>query len=373
MAKRVLVLGGYGNFGTFITRRLARAHDLTVIVAGRSAQRARTLAGETGAEWAEIDVSGDLDGHLRTLKPDILVHTCGPFQEQGYEVAQAAIRNRVHYLDIADGRRFVTGVEALNDAATAAGVLVVSGASTVPGLTSAVFVHHAPEFAAVDAIDAGVATAQKTSLGVATAKAVLSYAGRPFATLADGRMRTVHGWQGLRWHRFRGLGWRLLGDCDVPDLQLFPQRVRGLRAVRFGGGLELAVLHLGLWSLTWFVRMRMVPNLAGAAPALAAAARLFDGFGTGDSGFYMEITGRGPSGGPRRLVFEMTARAGDGAVIPCLPAVVLALKLARGETFQRGAMPCFGLVDLGDLLDELRPLRASVEVSRSAADDPGVA
>lgn len=42
-------------------------------------------------------------------------------------------------------------------------------------------------------------------------------------------MRTVHGWQGLRWHRFRDLGWRPLGHCDVPDLALFPQRVAGLR------------------------------------------------------------------------------------------------------------------------------------------------
>jgi len=367
MGKRVLVLGGYGNFGTFITRRLSRERDLTVIVAGRSAPKARELAGRLDAEWVQLDVSEALDAHLKRLKPDILVHTCGPFQDQGYAVAEAAIRNGVHYLDLADGRRFVAGIAALDEAARAAGVAVVSGASTVPGLTSAVFSHYAPGFAAVDAIDAGIATAQKTNRGLATIRAVLSYAGKPFGTLSGGRMRTVHGWQGLRWHRFRDLGWRPLGHCDVPDLVLFPERVPGLKDVSFRGGLELPVLHLGLWSLTWLVRLGIVPNLAVAAPVLARAAQLFDVFGTQDSGFYLEITGDGPSGRPQRVVFELTARGGDGPMIPCLPAVVLVLQLARRQSGRGGAMPCFGLVALTDLFDELSQLRVNWEVSRSPA------
>lgn len=367
MGKRVLVLGGYGNFGTFVSRRLACEHDLTVIVAGRSMSRARALAGKLGAEWAQLDAQGDLDRHLSRLQPDILVHTCGPFQDQGYDVAEAAIRHGVHYLDLADARRFVAGIGVLDAAARAAGVVVVSGASTVPGLTSAVFGAYAPGFEAVDAIDAGIATAQKTNRGLATIRAVLSWAGKPVATLSGGRMRNVYGWQGLRWRRFRGLGWRPLCHCDVPDLTLFPERVPGLRDVGFGGGLELSVLHLGLWSLSFLVRFGVVGDLAVAAPALAAAARLFDVFGTADSGFYMEISGCGAAGVPQRVVFDLTARGGDGPMIPCLPAVVLALQLAGGEVGWRGARPCFGVVDLRDLLEELRRLKVSWEVRRLLA------
>lgn len=363
MGKRVLVLGGYGNFGTFVSRRLSREHDLTVIVAGRSAAKARQLAGELDAEWAQLDVSEGLDAPLSRLKPDVVVHTCGPFQDQGYAVAEAAIRHGVHYLDLADGRRFVAGIGVLDAAARAAGVVVVSGASTVPGLTSAVFGAYAPRFEAVDAIDAGIATAQQTNRGLATTRGVLSWAGKPVATLAGGRMRTVYGWQGLRWRRFRGLGWRPQCHCDVPDLTLFPQRVPGLKDVRFGGGLELSVLHVGLWGLSFLVRFGVVRNLAAAAPALVGAARLFDVFGTQDSGFYMEISGRGASGVPQRVVFDLVARAGDGPMIPCLPAVVLALQLARGAVGWRGAGPCFGVVALDDLLNEMRALRVSWEVS----------
>jgi hypothetical protein len=364
MTKRVLVLGGYGNFGTPIARRLCREAELTVIVAGRSQQKASALAGELNAEWAQVDVNADLDGTLKNLKPDIVIHTSGPFQDQGYGVAQACIRNGVHYLDLADGRDFVAGVGGLDEAARAAGVLVVSGVSTVPGFTSAVLAKYCCAFEAVEAIDFGIATAQKTGRGLATVKAVLSYVGTPFKTLIDGQMRNVHGWQDLRWRRFRGLGWRALGNCDVPDLALFPQHMPSLRTVRFRAGLELPLLHLGLWILTWLVRFRMVPNLRAAAPVLLEVSRLFDFFGTDDSGFYMAMTGRASGGQRRQVVFELTAHGGEGLMIPCTPAVVLALTLARGGIKQRGAMPCIGLLDLDDILGELRPLRITWQVSR---------
>jgi NAD(P)-dependent dehydrogenase (short-subunit alcohol dehydrogenase family) len=364
MTKRVLLLGGYGNFGTFIARRLSREPDLAVIVAGRSEEKARALAGQLDAGWAQLDIFAGLDGHLERLNPDIVIHTSGPFQEQGYGVADACIRNGVHYLDLADGRDFVTNVVRLDAAARAADVLAVSGASTVPGLTSAVVRKYEGEFEALDAIDAGIATAQKTNRGIATVQAVLGYAGKPFKTLADGQMRDVYGWQGLHRRSFRDLGWRLMGNCDVPDLALFPQFIPGLRTMRFHGGLELPILHVGLWSLTWLVRLGIVPNLSIAASALSGLSHLFDRFGTDDSGFYVTITGRAPGGRPRRVVFDLTARAGDGLMIPCTPAIVLALKLARGEIHERGAMPCFGLLDLDDILSELRALRVTWETSR---------
>jgi hypothetical protein len=107
-----------------------------------------------------------------------------------------------------------------------------------------------------------------------------------------------------------------------------------------------------------------VPNLRAAAPALSALSHLFDMFGTDDSGFYMEMIGRAPGGQPLKIVFDLTARAGDGLMIPCTPAIALALKLANGEMKRRGAMPCFGLLELDDILHELRPLRVTWEVSR---------
>jgi hypothetical protein len=364
MPKRILLVGGYGNFGTFIAERLSRERELTLIVAGRSEQKARALAEPLSAEWARIDIFAGLDEQIKKIRPDILVHTSGPFQGQGYEVAEACIRNRVHYLDLADGREFVAEIGRLDKAAKAAGTVVVSGASTVPGLTSAVLTKYAAEFSVLEAVDFGIATAQKTNRGLATVKAVLGYAGKPFSTLVDGKMRDLYGWQDLGWRKFPGLGWRSLANCDVPDLALFPTWFPTLETVRFRAGLELPLLQIGLWALTWPVRIGLLPNLLVAAPMLLGISRWFDVFGTDDSGFYMEMQGRGAHGQPKRVVFDLTARAADGLMIPCTPAIVLALRLAKGEIAQRGAMPCLGLPDLDDILRELRELRITWQVSR---------
>ncbi len=196
-------------------------------------------------------------------------------------------------------------------------------------------------------------------------KAVLGYAGKPFKTLIDGQMKDVYGWQGLWWRKFRGLGWRPLGNCDVPDLELFPKHFPNLKTIRFRGGLELPLLHFGLWALTWPVRIGLMPNLRKFAPALLGVSRLFDVLGTNDSGFYVEMNGCGANGKRKQIVFDLTARAGDGLMIPCTPAIVLALGLARGEVDQRGAMACIGLVKLDDILLELGALRITWEISLS--------
>jgi short subunit dehydrogenase-like uncharacterized protein len=138
MSTRVLVIGGYGNFGGLIARRISREPGIDLVIAGRSEQKARTVADAIGAKWLIIDLPRTLDAALDSAKPDIIIHTSGPFQTQGYEVAEACIRHRSHYIDLADGRDFVAKIGQLDEPAKTAGILIISGASTVPALSSAI-------------------------------------------------------------------------------------------------------------------------------------------------------------------------------------------------------------------------------------------
>jgi hypothetical protein len=91
---------------------------------------------------------------------------------------------------------------------------------------------------------------------------------------------------------------------------------------------------------------------------------MFDSFGTGDSGFYMEIGGRSAIGGAAHSVrFDLTAHAGDGLLIPCIPAIVLAIRLGKDQIAMRGAHPYVGLIELDAILDELKTLRITWAVS----------
>jgi saccharopine dehydrogenase-like NADP-dependent oxidoreductase len=81
----------------------------------------------------------DLAQQLRALDIGLVIHTAGPFQAQDYGVAQAAAQAGCHYIDLADGRRFVCDFPAaMHGAFSSAGRTAVTGASTVPALSSAV-------------------------------------------------------------------------------------------------------------------------------------------------------------------------------------------------------------------------------------------
>jgi hypothetical protein len=357
---RAVVLGGYGNFGALISARLARDPACAVIVAGRDASKAREHADRIGAAAARIDTrDAALAAALAAEGAQLVISTAGPFQGQDYHVAKAAIDAGAHYLDIADGRAFVTGIVSLDDAARRRGVLVVSGASSVPALSCAVVDRFAAEFSELREIDIGISTSARRP-GAATFEGVLGYSGKPFMQWRDGAWSTVHGWQGLRRHSFSGEhGTRWLGDCDVPDLAILPARYASARTVRFGAGVELRSAQLGLWLLSWGVRSGIIRSAAAWAPVLGRAAHAMQRFGTGRSAMFVTLRGRGLEGAEHVRRWELLAHGEDGAQIPCIAAVRLARKIAAGEVEIRGAMPCVGLLTLDEFMDEWTDLKVT--------------
>ncbi len=363
MIKRVLIIGGYGNFGSFITKKLAQESNIQVIIAGRSLDKAQALASTLEAihapEVVQLDIHDGFIDVLTEIKPDILIHTSGPFQAQGYDVAKACIVLGCHYIDLADGREFVDGITSLDDQAKDKDVLVVSGASSVPCLTSALVDYYRDEFETLEMLDYGITTAQKTARGLATTAAILSYTGKTIPTLIDEKMTGIYGWQGLRARKYPELGWRLLGNCDVPDLVLFLKRYPELKTVRFYAGVEIPFIHITLWALSWLVRIGLIKSLEKAAPLMLKISYLFDWLGSANSAFHMELSGKDRDGAGKLIKFELTARSGDGPYIPCMPAILMAKKLVADEVNQTGAYPCMGFITKDEYLGALSDMDIS--------------
>jgi len=349
----VLILGGYGNFGKRIAAALV-ADGIGVVIAGRSREKAQGLVDELTpglANVAVFDAFAGLDQQLKALKPRVVINTCGPFQGSDYSIAQACIRNRVHYIDLADGRDFVTGITVLHADAQAAGIAVISGASTVPGLSSAVLEHFALEFSQIDKMRYGISPGQQAERGLATTRAILGYVGRPLAPFPS-RRQTAYGWQDIHRQHYPGLGKRWMANCDIPDLDLFGPRY-GIKAIRFSAGLELGFLHIGLWALSWLVRMGVPVNLAQFAGPMLRASDTFNRFGSADGGMHVILSGVDHGGKPHRRSWFIVARNGDGPQIPTIPAVLLASDLVRGVAVEIGAQPCVGMVSLRRYMDAL--------------------
>lgn len=367
MPKRALVIGGYGNFGSYIAKELSTETNIQLIIAGRSKQKAdafkATLSAANEVETTSLDIKKDFHNQLENLQADIVIHTSGPFQGQSHQVAEACVKHGCHYIDLADAREYVCGISILNEQALNKGLLLVSGASSIPGLSSAIIDHYLNNFSSLDKVEYGISTAQSTNRGTATTAAILTYTGKPFKALTHGKMQTIYGWQSLHKRYFTGLGKRFQGNCDVPDLSLFPNRYPTLNTQRFYAGQELGILHIGLWLLSWLARYKLLPNLKNYAGFLQKVSFLFDLFGSDKSGFYMDMCGLDKAGIQQSIQFNLVARSAHGPLIPCMPAILLTKKIADGSIKTRGAMPCLGLITLKEYLNSLKKLDITWETS----------
>lgn len=371
--RSVVVLGGYGNFGRRVVADLVRDRDHRVIIAGRDAKQARALADEVGApaEAVVLDTRAkNLAAELQRLGASVVVHTAGPFQGQDYAVAHACIEARAHYVDLADARAFVCGINALDDAARRNDVLVVSGASSVPALSAAVVDMLQPQFATIESIEHGITSGAKPP-GLAAMAGVLGYAGKPIRQWRDGEWRTTFGWQELTRQSYpQPLGARWLANCDVPDLELFPQRYPSARTVVFRAGVAMAASMFITSAASWLVRAGLLPSLTPFVPTLHRAALAIESFGSKCSGMHVTVRGLDLHSRPTSRTWSLLAANNHGPQVPCFPAIALARKLLRGEVTTRGAMPCMGLLTVDEILAVGRGLEltTAVQVAGECSD-----
>lgn len=362
---RVLVIGGYGFFGSRLVHILARQPNLSVVVCGRSLAAAQALVEKllpgAHARLEAQAVDTDAPTFLKTLQTvdsDVVVHTAGPFQGQDYRVAEACIEAKTHYIDLSDGRQFVSGIGVLNAAAERAGKLVISGASSVPALSSAVADALAEGLGQVISIEIGISPGNRTERGLSTVEAILGYCGKRLPP----HTRTAEvGWRRTYSHQYPPpVGRRLLSPCDVPDLVLLGPRYAGNPAVRFGAGLELKLLHRGMNCMALLSGLGVVRNWADHAKTLKRAADWFRRWGSDAGAMHVSVTGFDDAGRAVRRGWHLIATEGDGPFVPTLAAAALVRKLAAGEVLPAGARPCMGLLALDDFLVEAQGMHITM-------------
>ena len=353
MRYRILVLGGYGIFGQRIAKRLAQRDNIHVIIAGRDRDKAlaykQALLSElpqTSISTQQCDVhnADSLTHAIKASRCQLVINTCGPFQSQDYVCPVTAIKNNVHYIDLADARDYVCGFHKLNELAQRYGVLAITGASSVPALSGAIVDAIASSFQHIETIDIGINPGNQTPRGIATVRSILSYCGKPFLSWQHGKWQPLTGWQSLSRRVYpQPMGKRWLSNCDIPDLTLFHNCYPDAKSIRFQAGLELGLLHLGTWLLSWCVRWGWLNNAARYANGLKHISEWFYRFGSTIGGMHVEVTGRDQQQRLRNTWY-LIAQHGHGPQVPCTAAVILAEKFAAGLLHQTGADTCLDYI-----------------------------
>lgn len=357
------MVGAYGTFGRLICHELVKDPVVELVVAGRSLEKAEAFC-ELLLDYDPVNlpfaVAIDLNERrliesLSEVHPDLLINTCGPFQLRDYRVAEACIEFGVNYIDLADGRDFVNNFSSLDASAKKHQVLCVSGASTVPGVSSAVVDKYAVDFSKIDSINIAISPGNKSERGLATVAAILSYTGKPFDVWSKGKWQKKFGWMNSQKIQFGPLvGERWVANVDVPDLAIFPARYKAINQVSFQAGLELPLLHHAMTFMAKLAKMGVINNWHPWSRQCLALSNLFRFWGSDNGGMIVDIIGKKVADkrlGNNQQKSEtvrwiLDAGQNSGPKVPAASAIILTGKLARGEIELCGALPCVGLFSL---------------------------
>ena len=357
-ALTVLIIGGYGTFGGRLVRLLADEPRLTLLVAGRSQQKASGFCEAVSARARLVPLRFDRDGdvlaQLAAARPAIVVDATGPFQafaKAPYAIVEACLALGLHYLDLADGSAFVHGIGAFDAEARRAGVFALSGASSFPVLTAAVVRELAVGLGRVDHVTGGVAPSPFAGVGLNVIRAIAGYAGQPVACVRGGRPAVAHASTETMRTTIAPPGClplrnTLFSLVDVPDLTLIPPLLPGTGEVWMGAGPVPEALHRALIGMAWLVRWRMLRSLAPFAPVFFRAVNALR-WGEHRGGMFVEVRGSDARGSVTRS-WHMLAEGGDGPLIPSMAIAMIVRRHLNGTGPPAGARSAIDALSLAD-------------------------
>ena len=155
---RVTVFGAYGHTGRFVVAELCK-RGWTPVLCGRDAARLDALGADYPTLERRVASIDDAASLARALDGAAAVINCaGPFLDTAPPLIEAALRQRVHYLDVtAEQQAVLDTFDNYADAATKAGIAVLPGMAFYGGLADLLATTAVGDWPVVEAIDVAVA------------------------------------------------------------------------------------------------------------------------------------------------------------------------------------------------------------------------
>ena len=250
-----------------------------------------------------------------TRRPDVVVNTIGPFQGADYRVAEACIEAGIHYIDLSNSHQFVAGIAQLDGAARAAGRRRDHRRQHRAGAVSRAVV-----------AEAGLAP---TSVRIGISPAIARPGDRAWCGRSSARPgRSCRRCAPAAGRRCRA-GARCTGAASAstataasasagcrpatrPISCCCPGCIQQLKAVDFYAGLELSILHVGLWLLSWLVKRGWLKSLLPLHRPLHWIADQLHPLGSDRGGMLVDVEGINADGRPMSYRWRLVAEKGQG-------------------------------------------------------------
>ncbi|MBW7933605.1 MAG: saccharopine dehydrogenase NADP-binding domain-containing protein [Gemmatimonadaceae bacterium] len=184
----IVLYGANGYTGQLVIEECL-ARGVRPVLAGRSESSLRALGERTGLAWrvAPLDDPRSLDALLHDAR--VVVHCAGPFAATSRPMADACLRNRVHYLDITGEIAVFEALAARDAEARARGVMLLPGAGFDVVPSDCLAAHLKSRLPS--ATELALAFHGGTGVSRGTARTMAENAGGPGAVRRGGRITAV--------------------------------------------------------------------------------------------------------------------------------------------------------------------------------------
>ena len=337
----VLVIGGYGVFGSHVSRELNRL-GVPFTVAGRSIAAAKTMAARLGpgVTATDVDVTNPVSCKTAIRGHQVVAVCAGPFQHFGDTILEASLEEHAHYVDICDDRRYVDRVRQFGPSFSAQQRGAYFGCSSLPGISAAAALR-ARRLLQSEPVRARVTLfiGNANPKGRGAVASAISLLGRPI----DGPGGRRKGFSdGVPVDLPVPFGRRRVLNFESPDFEVLP-RCLTVKTVDVKVGFES---RLATGSFEMFAR-----TFPGAGrwllPKLNPLAALLPG---GHSGGVVMAELFGESDWSRVAVFGSEA----GQRMAALPCVYAIQRLLHGNRNRSGWGTLIDLMDENEILAELQ-------------------
>lgn len=179
-----LLYGAYGYTGKLIAR-FAESYGLRPLLAGRNEARLREMAAETGFDYRVVSLDNQAATDRVLQEVPVVLHCAGPFMYTAHPMMEACLRNGVHYLDITGEIEVFELGHSLDQAAKAAGIMLMSGTGFDVVPTDCLALHLKEQLPDATHLELAFVN-EGGSLSHGTAKTMVENLGKPGAERING-------------------------------------------------------------------------------------------------------------------------------------------------------------------------------------------